>query len=109
MANVAAPYLFYADVILVINLALLVFALVIEMMALGHCLVQRPDAFAAINTLPKGGWLALTGGAVLVTLLSLPQRSVIGMLGLAAIAVSGVYLLDVRPALRDAVDGHGNW
>jgi hypothetical protein len=104
-----AEPIFFEQVVDYTNLALLLFALVIEVIAFGHCLVQRPDAFPAINTLPKGGWLALTGGAVLVTLLSLPYGSVLGLLGLAAIAIAGIYLLDVRPALRDAVDGQGPW
>jgi hypothetical protein len=26
-----------------------------------------------------------------------------------AVAAALVYLLDLRPALRDAVDGHGSW
>jgi hypothetical protein len=28
---------------------------------------------------------------------------------LAALAAAAVYLLDVRPALREATDGSGNW
>jgi hypothetical protein len=104
MAN-AAP-LFYLDVIDWVNWLLFVFALLIEVAAFGHCLLQRPDAFPAINTLPKGAWLALIGGSVLVTLLT---RTAVGILGLVAIAIAAVYLLDVRPALRDAIDGRGSW
>jgi hypothetical protein len=105
----AAPQ-FYTYVISYLNLALYIFALVIEVVAFAHCLVQRPDAFPAINTLPKGAWLALTGGSVLVTLIFLASSgNVTGMLGLITITVAAVYLLDVRPALRDAVDGHGPW
>ncbi len=97
--------IFYGEVVQGINLVLLVLALIIEVIAFGHCLVQRADAFGAINTLPKGGWLALSGGAIVATLL----LGTISMFGLVAIVIAGVYLLDVRPALRDAVDGHGNW
>jgi len=102
---IAAP-LFVDTVVLWINRLLLIFALVIEVVSFVHCLVQRPDAFPAINTLPKAGWLALIGGSMLVTLLS---GSVIGILGLVAITVAAVYLLDVRPALRDAAAGGGPW
>jgi len=86
-------------------------ALVIEIVALGHCLVQRPDAFPAINTLSKRAWMGLTGGSVLVTLLAFVGFFVTFgiMLVMASITVAAVYLLDVRPALRDAVDGHGSW
>ncbi|GII21367.1 DUF2516 family protein [Planosporangium mesophilum] len=100
----AAPH-FYLDIISWINLLLLIFALVIEVWAFGHCLLQRPDAFAAIGTLPKGAWLAMLGGSVLVTLLS----GATFVLGLIAITIAAVYLLDVRPALRDAIDGRGSW
>jgi hypothetical protein len=88
---IAAP-LFVDTVVFWINRLLLIFALVIEVVSFVHCLIQRPDAFPAINTLPKAGWLALIGGSMLVTLLS-----------------GSVYLLDVRPALRDAAAGGGPW
>lgn len=101
----AAP-IFYSSVVSVVDLLLLVFAIVIEVAAFGHCLIQRPDAFPAINTLPKAAWLAMIGGSVLVTLLT---RTAFGILGLVAITIAAVYLLDVRPALRDAVDGGGSW
>lgn len=105
---IAAP-LFYGTVIFVINLILFVFALLIEIVAFVNCLFQRSDAFSAINTLPKGVWLALTGGSLLVTLLFVQSLSVVGLLGLIAITVASVYLLDVRPALRDAAEGRGPW
>jgi hypothetical protein len=101
----AAP-LFFADVTTVVGLTLLILAVVIELAAFGHCLLQRTEAFTAIGTLSKGIWLALTGGAVLVTLLSLSALSIFGLI---AITIAAIYLLDVRPALRDAVDGHGPW
>src|ERR671927_907233 len=106
----AATVLFYQYVISYVQLALYIFALVIEVVAFAHCLVQRPDAFSAINTLPKGAWLALTGGSVLITLVFLASsRDVTGMFGLIAVTVAAVYLLDIRPALRDAIEGHGPW
>ena len=99
------------ELIRYLNLAIYIFSLVIGVFAFGHCIVQRPDAFQAINTLPKGGWLALTGGGVLVTLLSFPYAKDVGpgLLGLIAITIAAIYLLDVRPALGEAVDGHGPW
>jgi len=102
---IAAP-LFYDEILNWVNRLLLIFALVIEVVSFVHCLVQRPDAFPAINTLPKAAWLAMIGGSVLVTLLS---QSAIGILGLVAVTIAAVYLLDVRPALRDAAAGGGPW
>jgi Protein of unknown function (DUF2516) len=98
--------LFFIDVQRAIDLSLLVVALVIEAFAFLNCLTQRSDAFGAIGTLSKGAWLALTGGALLVTLLS---PYVLGLLGFIAITIAAIYLLDVRPALRDAADGPNPW
>jgi uncharacterized protein DUF2516 len=102
----AAPN-FVDPILFVVNLVFYIAALVIEVVAFGNCLFQRSDAFPAIGTLPKGAWLALTGGSVLITLLF--TQSPIGMIGIILITIAAVYLLDVRPALRDAVDGHGPW
>lgn len=100
-----AQTLFYDDVENAINRALAISALIIEFVSFIHCLVQRAGAFSAIHTLSKGTWLAMTGGAFLATLVFSP----LGIFGLIAIAVAGVYLLDVRPALRDATNGRGIW
>jgi len=100
----AAP-IFVFGVLYYVNYALMIGALVIELVAFVHCLLQRAEAFAAIGTFSKGIWLLLTGVSVVVTLFS----PVLLILGLIAITVAAIYLLDVRPALRDAVDGHGPW
>lgn len=101
----SAP-LFYDDVVSWTEVVLMVSAVIIEVVAFGHCLVQRPDAFPAVSTLSKGGWLALTAGAVLITLLLGPIGVFFTAIG---IAIAAVYLLDLRPALRDATEGHGPW
>ena len=80
--------------------------LVVEVWAFVNCLTQRAEAFGVVGRIPKGGWLAMNGGAVLVTLLFGSVGSILGMI---AVVVALVYLLDLRPALRDAVDGHGSW
>jgi hypothetical protein len=98
--------LFYVDVRYAIELALLVVALAIEAFAFVNCLTQRADAFGVIGTLSKGVWLALTGGALLVTLL---VQVALGILGMIAITIAAIYLLDVRPALRDTGDGPSSW
>ena len=98
--------MFVDDVTRSINIALLVVCLVIEAFAFVNCLTQRSDAFGAIGTLSKGIWLALTGGALVISLLTL---STISIFGFIAITVAAIYLLDVRPALRDAADGHNSW
>jgi Protein of unknown function (DUF2516) len=102
----ATTALFYVTVTNTVTWVLTVVCLIIELWAFLNCLTQRAEAFGVVGRIPKGGWLAMTGGAVLVTLLF---GTVGSFLGLIAVVVAGVYLLDVRPALRDAVDGHGSW
>jgi hypothetical protein len=102
-----AASLFYLPIIYWTTNALLVAVLVVEVFAFINCLMQRADAFPVVGNIPKGGWLALNGAAILFTLL-LGRISV--FFALIGAAVAAVYLLDVRPALRDAVDGgHGSW
>ncbi len=101
----AAP-LFYQDVTYVTNLILLVFALVLQGVALVHCVTQRSDAFPAIGTLPKGAWIAILGVCLALTLLLQQTISLFVLIGIAAALV---YLLDVRVGLRDVTDGKGFW
>ena len=105
----AAP-IFYGQVIGYLNLVLWLFCLVVDVAALLHCVVQRAEAFPAIGTMSKAIWLALLGGGLLLTAIS-PAifGGVLSIFPLIAIGIAAVYLLDVRPALRDAVDGHGSW
>ncbi|MFK3984975.1 DUF2516 family protein [Micromonospora sp. NPDC050397] len=102
----AAP-IFYNDVRYVIELALLIFALIIEGVALVHAITQRSDAFPAIGTLPKGGWIAILAVCMALTLLL--GSGVLSIFGLIGIAAGLIYLLDVRPGLRDLTDGKGFW
>lgn len=101
----AAP-IFYADVVHIINLVLLVFALVVESVAFVHCLTQRSEAFPAIGTLPKAGWLIILALCLVLTLFFFGPISIFGLIGIAAALV---YLLDVRVGLRDITDGKGFW
>jgi Protein of unknown function (DUF2516) len=98
--------LFYPAVVDVINLVLMVFALVIQGVALVHCITQRSDAFPAIGTLPKGAWVAILAVCLLLTLLLYRPISLFALIGIAA---GLIYLLDVRVGLRDMTDGKGFW
>lgn len=77
-----------------INLA----TLVASAWAFISCMRTRPDAFPAIGRRSKGLWLALTGGATLVALAGFSAMSI---LGIAAIVVAGVYMLDIRPRIQE--------
>jgi hypothetical protein len=98
--------LFYLPVTDAVSAGLDGICLIVEIWAFVSCLTQRAEAFTVVGRIPKGGWMAMTFAALLVTLLFGTLRS---PLGLIAVVIALVYLLDLRPALRDAVDGHGPW
>jgi Protein of unknown function (DUF2516) len=90
---------------------LVLVVLVVEIVAFVNCLTQRAEAFPVVGSISKGGWLGITGASVFFTLLLGPTfiTGAFAIFGMIAVAAALVYLLDVRPALRDAVDGHGSW
>src|SRR3978361_1094588 len=101
----SAP-LFYGYVVNYLNLLVLILSLIVQAVALIHCLTQRGDGFQAIGTLPKGAWAAILAVCIILTLL---LQSAIGSFGLIGIAAALIYLLDVRPGLKDLTDGKGFW
>lgn len=85
-------------------------ALGLELWALVDCARHRANAFEATGKRTKAFWLALTGGAALVGVISLFGAgggiiSTLGLFGLAAVVAASVYLADVRPAVKDAGRG----
>lgn len=102
----SAP-IFYSDVIGIIEIMIMVLSLVLIGVAFVHCLTQRTDAFPAIGTLPKGGWLAILGICLLLSLL--PSFGTFSLFRLIGIGAALVYLLDVRVGLKDLTDGKGFW
>lgn len=68
------------------------------------CLRRPPEAFPAVSRQTKSLWLALTAAATLVSLGSLTGLlpvSMVGLFGIAAIVITMVYLVDVRPKIID--------
>lgn len=89
---------------------LAVVALGLELWALVDCARHRANAFEATGKRTKTFWLALTGGATLVGVISLLGSGgglfgTLGLFGLAAVVAASVYLADVRPAVKDAGRG----
>lgn len=81
------------------------FVLGIEIWALADA-VYRPAAYySAAGKWSKTGWVAVLAVAAL---LGLTGASVLGLLGLVAVVAALVYLVDVRPALREIRPG-GPW
>jgi hypothetical protein len=103
--NFVGPILNWVQGILVLVV------LVVEIVAFVNCLTQKAEAFPVVGSISKGGWLGITGASVFFTLILGPAliTGIFAIFGMIAVAAALVYLLDVRPALRDAVDGHGSW
>ncbi|AYF78773.1 DUF2516 family protein [Nocardia yunnanensis] len=78
-------------------------ALGMTVFALVHAIRQRPDAFTAVDKLTKPVWVAILVAALVVLLL--PITSVVGILGIAAVVATGVYLADVRPKVDEIQRG----
>jgi hypothetical protein len=106
---VPLAYIFVDQVASWINLLVMLGIVVIEIVALVNCLTQRADAFPVVGSLSKGGWLAILGLALLATVGCWFLYTGISIFAFIAITAAAVYLLDVRPALRDASSGSGGW
>jgi len=82
-----------------------VLALGVQAFALVDALRQRTDAFPAAGKLTKPIWLAILGvsAAIGVIFVSNPFN----IFNLIAFVAAGVYLADVRPAIK-SITGGGN-
>ena len=78
---------------------------VLQGWALIDCVMRPGKAFEAAGKLTKPAWLAITAIALAVGLLFGP----LGILGLAGFVASIVYLVDVRPAVRQIQGGGDRW
>lgn len=93
-----------------INLVLAFAGAILGIFAAIDVVTRRPDAFAAADKQTKGTWTGITVACAVVLGLALlggvfaPQS----LLWLAALVGSLVYLLDVRPRLREVQSG-GRW
>jgi hypothetical protein len=81
-----------------------VLALGMEVFALVDGLRQRTDAFPAAGKLTKPIWLAILGVAAAIGIIFV--FAPFNIFSLIAFVAAGVYLADVRPAIR-AISGGG--
>lgn len=73
----------------------------IELWALVDAARRPPAAFVAAGKRTKNFWLVLTGIAAAVGFISIPfGGGSVGFLSFLAVVPAGVYLADVRPAVR---------
>ncbi len=78
-------------------------ALLLQVCAFAHCLLQRTEAFPAAGKWTKPGWSVVTGLAIPVTYFA----GALSLFGIALLVASIVYLVDVRPAVREVSGGRG--
>ncbi|MET9020743.1 DUF2516 family protein [Actinopolymorpha sp. NPDC004070] len=89
-----------------LTIALWLILLVMKAFALGDAVMRPAQAFPAVDKQTKPLWLILTGLALLIHLI--PQfGSPIGLLNIAGTIAAAVYLVGVRPAVREVGGGRG--
>jgi hypothetical protein len=78
-------------------------ALVLKVWALADAVYRPGDAYVAAGKWSKPIWIAILAAAVL-----LGRASFMGLLGILGVIAAIVYLVDVRPAVRELKSG-GPW
>jgi len=92
-----------SGLLLLLNLGLLV----LVVWALIDALTRPAAAFIAAGKQTKPIWLAILGVALLLVLVGL--GGVLGIFGFIVAVAAIVYLVDVRPAVREMRPGGGPW
>ena len=97
-----------SPVVTAIMLALGIGGALLGVFAVVDAASRRPDAFAAADRQTKGVWSGITAASAIVSVLGLLTAGpfdALSLLWLAALVGDLVYLLDVRPKLREVQRG----
>lgn len=90
-------------------LSLAIFAM--QVFAFADAVRHKPESYVAAGKRTKTIWLAITGGAMLLGFLTLGNP--LNLIALIGVIGAGIYLADVRPALKSAGGGprrgHDTW
>jgi hypothetical protein len=70
-----------------------------------HALLQRPDAYTAIDRMTKPAWLGITAGGT-VALILFGLAGIGWMFWIAGLVATLVYIVDVRPRLIEVQRGN---
>lgn len=70
-----------------------------------HALMQRPDAYTAIDRMTKPAWLGITAGGT-VALVLFELAGIGWMFWIAGLVATLVYIVDVRPRLIEVQRGN---
>ena len=90
-----------------VYLALYLVVFVLSAWALLDAATRPAAAFVTAGKRTKKFWLGVTGAATAVAFIALPPLSVGGFLVIGAAIAAGVYLADVRPAVKPYSGGRG--
>src|SRR5262245_46851536 len=93
-----------AQNLVLLALGLLAFAM--QVFALVDATRNRPDAFVAAGKRTKRFWVIVLAVATALGFVSV--TSPLNIFSLLAVVGAGIYLADVRPALRQVSGGRGN-
>jgi hypothetical protein len=91
--------------------ALWIVLIAVQAFALIDVVTRKGQAFTATGKLTKPAWLGITAFALFMEVVGQPGGVLaggIGLLVLAGVVASFVYLADVRPAVR-GVSGPSRW
>jgi hypothetical protein len=80
-------------------------AVPVGVFAFVHALLQRPDAYTAIDRMTKPAWLGITGGSAAFLLL-FSFAGVGWIFWMAGLVAALVYIVDVRPRLIEVQRGN---
>ena len=78
-------------------------ALALVLFAFVDALIRPAPGFVAMGKLTKPAWVGITALAAVLIYLMGP----LNLFGLLAVTAAGVYLADVRPAVRELRRGNG--
>lgn len=99
--------LWYLDIPEYLAYLLSLVAMGMKVFAFVDAASRRKDAYVATDHQTKPFWLVLLAAAVLFSVLfGLRPMSIFNVV---TVAVAGVYLAGVRPALRNVVGGNSRW
>lgn len=81
-------------------------AVPVGVFAFVHALLQRADAFTAIDRMTKPAWLGITGGGTAAVLLFSFANGYSMLFWMAGLVAVLVYIVDVRPKLIEVQRGN---
>ena len=89
-----------------LNAVIWVVGVPVGLYAFVHALMQRSDAFTAVDKLTKPAWAGITGaGAAVLIISSGPTGGTSSIFWLVAVIAVLVYLCDVRPKVVEVQQG----